>query len=425
MSENEVPSANLSEILFKPKHNYIETSLISNSGCPLPQIDGFHLMGSHFRALWYRPLNLYSWSYLGANNLDVEEALGNIVMAKGARTREECYDTIEQYGAGNWIYEFSAIAQKRVMQARLFEEAGQFDKASHQYRMASRYFAIASYPNLKGDVLAAQSSLLGRQAYRRIFNDTKCYCHYQEETFTVRGEKVTGYLHSVDNKTLQPCVVVVATYGSTSTDHYRLFSDHLRPLGMSLFVIDMPGMGAASKLVLDPNCSDVLEAAIEHLHTIKFIDSTAIGCYGNGFSTNPVARLALLRPDLIKAIVMLSPALHTTYVNHDVLNNMPLATRSSIANRLDQDASNWDVIVPQLQMLSLKKQGLIGYHATNKLPCLSIYTPLDLKFNDDRKAVETAFSNNENRVYKTLRVSEFVPKIYHDIADFFKVHLMG
>ena len=29
---------NLSEVLFKPKREWVETSLISNSGCPLPEI---------------------------------------------------------------------------------------------------------------------------------------------------------------------------------------------------------------------------------------------------------------------------------------------------------------------------------------------------------------------------------------------------
>ena len=47
-------------------------------------------------------------------------------------------------------------------------EDNKFELASHQYRMASRYFAIAAYPNLKGDVLAAESSMYGRKAYREF-----------------------------------------------------------------------------------------------------------------------------------------------------------------------------------------------------------------------------------------------------------------
>lgn len=426
MSDSTNNDVNLSEILFKPKHDYIETSLISNSGCPLPDIgDGLHMMGSHFRSLWYRPINRYTWTYLGANCLDVDLALSNIVMSKNPRTRAECFDTIEQYGPGNWIYEFSSIAQKRVMQARLFEESGNLEQASHEYRMASRYFAIASYPNLKGDVLAAQASLLGRKAYRKIFNEVSRTGHYQEEEFTFKGEKISGYLHCIDTKKLQPCVVVVATYESTSTDYYRLFKDYLRKMGIALFIIDMPGMGSAQKLVLDEQSSDLVEAAIEHLQKLKFIDTTAIGLYGYRFSANAAARLTLLRPDLVKALALVSPAIHSAYLNQKVLNSMSLATRSSLANRLNADASNWSVIVPQLQTLSLKVQGLIGYHASNKTPTLSIYTPVDLKYNDDRDMVSKAFSNNHDIVFKQMRVSEFVPRIFTEISEFFRKNLLS
>lgn len=383
------------------------------------------MMGSHFRSLWYRPINRYTWTYLGANCLDVDLALSNIVMSKNPRTRAECFDTIEQYGPGNWIYEFSSIAQKRVMQARLCEESGNLEQASHEYRMASRYFAIASYPNLKGDVLAAQASLLGRKAYRKIFNEVSRTGHYQEEEFTFKGEKISGYLHCVDTKKLQPCVVVVATYESTSTDYYRLFKDYLRKMGIALFIIDMPGMGSAQKLVLDEQSSDLVEAAIEHLQKLKFIDTTAIGLYGYRFSANAAARLTLLRPDLVKALALVSPAIHSAYLNQKVLNSMSLATRSSLANRLNADASNWAVIVPQLQTLSLKVQGLIGYHASNKTPTLSIYTPVDLKFNDDRDMVSKAFSNNHDIVFKQMRVSEFVPRIFTEISEFFRKNLLS
>lgn len=426
MSDSTNNDVNLSEILFKPKHDYIETSLISNSGCPLPDIgDGLHMMGSHFRSLWYRPINRYTWTYLGANCLDVDLALSNIVMSKNPRTRAECFDTIEQYGPGNWIYEFSSIAQKRVMQARLCEESGNLEQASHEYRMASRYFAIASYPNLKGDVLAAQASLLGRNAYRKIFNEVSRTGHYQEEEFTFKCEKISGYLHCVDTKKLQPCVVVVATYESTSTDYYRLFQDYLRKMGIALFIIDMPGMGSAQKLVLDEQSSDLVEAAIEHLQKLKFIDTTAIGLYGYRFSANAAARLTLLRPDLVKALALVSPAIHSAYLNQKVLNSMSLATRSSLANRLNADASNWAVIVPQLQTLSLKVQGLIGYHASNNTPTLSIYTPVDLKYNDDRDMVSKAFSNNHDIVFKQMRVSEFVPRIFTEISEFFRKNLLS
>lgn len=426
MSDNAVPDLNLSEVLFKPRADYIETSLISNSGCELPDLgDGTHLMGSHFRSLWYRPLNRFTWAYLGANNLDVDEALANIAISKNPRTREKCLDTVAQYGPGNWIYEFSNIAQRRVQRAKAMEEQGKLEEASHQYRMASRYFAIGAYPNLKGDTLAAQAALLGRVAYRKIFNNTELYGCYAEETFTVRGEKVTGFLHSVSKTDVHPCVVVVSSYGSTSTDYYRLFSDYLRKMGISIFVIDMPGMGASEKIQLDAHSSDVLEAAVHHLQEhVPYVDSSAIGALGFRFSANAVVQLSIMQPTLFKAVAVVSPALHSAFVDQELLNSMSLAARSSLANRLNLDASSWATIVPQLQILSLKKQGLITFNSKLKTDCLSLFMPIDLKFNDDHELIDRVFPNNINIVFKKVRVSEFAPKIFYNISEFFKDKLL-
>lgn len=426
MAETEVSDVNLSEILFKPKHDYVETSLISNSGCPLPEeIDGKFLLGSHFRSLWYRPLYLYTWAELGANNLDVEEALSKIMMGKNPRTRPTCFDTIEQYGAGNWIYEFCSIGQQRLNKGKEFEEQGDLSSASHQFRMASRYFAIAAYPNLKGDILSAQASLMCRIAYRRIFNDPQSFGHYSELTFKVRDSEITGYLHSPDNTNLHPCVVLVNSYGSTATDYYRLFDQYLRPQGIALFIVDMPGMGSAADIALDENSSDILEAAVKHLtEKVPFIDSTALGAVGIRLSANAVVRLSILQKNLFKAIVLISPFVHSCFINQPLLNSMPLSARSSLANRLNLDASHWDTIIPQLQTLSLKKQGLISYTSKVDIPCLGLYLPRETQFVDDSEIIEALYPKHSSKRFKRIRVADYSSTIYTEISEFFKSSLL-
>lgn len=426
MDNSDLSSSNLSEILFKPKYDYVETSVISNSGCALPDLgDGFHLMGSHFRALWYRPLNRFSWAYLGANCLEIDEALAHIVMSDNERSRDQCYDTVKQYGPGNWIYEFCTIGQKRLNQAREYEERGDLVQASHQYRMASRYFAIAAYPNLKGDDLAAQASLYGRRAYRKIFNDPVKHGHYAEQVFTVADEKVTGYLHSANNTDLQPCVIIVTSYGSTATDYYRFFSDYLRKEGIALFAVDMPGLGSASKIVLGADTSIVLEAAVEHLKKVPYIDSSALGAVGFHVSANAVARLAITHPNIFKAIALVSPALHNAFVNQELLNSMSLAARSSLANRLNLDASTWDTIIPQLQILSLRKQGLISRNSRVSTKTMTLMMPVDLKYNNDQDLIDQVFTNNKTLAFTKMRVSEFAPRIFTSACKFFSETLKG
>lgn len=426
MSDLTNNDVNLSEILFKPKHDYIETSLISNSGCELPpEPNDSFFQGSYFRSLWYRPLHLYTWTELGANNLDVEEALANIIMSQNMRTRPTCFDTVEQYGSGNWIYEFCTIGQKRLNLGQEKQEQGDLAEASHQFRMASRYFAIAAFPNLKGDILATQASLMCRLAYRKIFNEPSKYGFYSEETFKVRGEEVTGYLHSPDNTSLHPCVVMVNTYSTTATDHFRLFDMYLRPLGIALFIVDMPGMGSAGDIQLDEKSSDILEAAVEHLNSnVKFIDGSSLGAIGMRLSANAVVRLSIMNKDLFKAIALVSPFIHSSFINQDLLNALPLSTRSSIANRLNLDASHWDTIVPQLQILSLKKQGLITYSSKVETPCLNICLPFEAQFSDDKELVDNLYPNHETHVFKKVRVADYTNSIYSLFGEFFKKNLL-
>lgn len=393
MSESE----NLSEILFKPHQQYLETSLISNSGCPLPGLDeikGKELVEFGFNPHWYRPINRFEWTYLGGNLLDIDEALAQIATSSAERTRPELLDTVQIYGPGNWIYEFSAIAQKRVMLAKECAESGDHERAAHHYRMASRYFAIAAYPNLKGDTLASQAALLCRQAYRHIFEQSSTCGHYSEESFTVRKVKVQGFLHSPDNSSLHPCIIMVGRYEQTATDFFRLFNDYLRPEGFAIFVVDMPGMGSCQALTLDQNCSEVLEAAIDHLSNhVPYVDHTALGVMASGIGCMCAARTALMHPKLIKAMVLNNPQIDNLFVSKEILERLPLCLRSSIANRMEADASSWDYLMVQLQTLSLKKQGLLSMAHPCPVPILAMGSKTDPLTAADLHLLQTYFKD--------------------------------
>ncbi|WP_303963687.1 alpha/beta hydrolase [Succinatimonas hippei] len=419
MEENS--DLNLSQILFKPQPNYIETSLISNSGAAVPDIALRPYSGSGFHANWYRPLNRYMWSWMGGNPLDIEEALANIACSEEKRSRENMFDTVSLYGPGNWIFEFANIAQKRILKAKKAIEDNKYELASHHYRMASRYFAIAAYPNLKGDVLAAEASLYGRKAYREIFVNSKRCGYYSEEEFTVRGKKVIGYLHSPDNKDLHPCVVMLGAYDQTATDFFRIFNDELRPLGIAAFVVDMPGMGNSGNLVLDENYSEIAENAILHLkEKVSFIDSTKIGLFGLHLSAAAAVRLAVLRSDLVNGLVVLDPTVHNIFTNVNYLSDAPLCLRSSIANRLNADASNWDTLMPQLRILSLKQQGLLSASGKCPVNCCVAVSDGDRPLVDDAHAVADAFRHNDFVDFKEASADLSFARASKLVGKFFK-----
>ena len=65
---------NLSEVLFKPKFDYPETSMISNSGVELPFLTKQDRMLG-FNKHYYRALYRFLWGLSGGNPLDIDEAL--------------------------------------------------------------------------------------------------------------------------------------------------------------------------------------------------------------------------------------------------------------------------------------------------------------------------------------------------------------
>ena len=308
-----------------------------------------------------------------------------------------------------------------ALMAKKAIEDNKFELASHQYRMASRYFAIAAYPNLKGDVLAAEASLYGRKAYREIFVNSKRCGYYSEEEFTVRGKKVIGYLHSPDNKDLHPCVVMLGAYDQTATDFFRIFNDELRPLGIAAFVVDMPGMGNSGNLVLDENYSEIAENAILHLKEKgSFIDSTKIGLFGLHLSAAAAVRLAVLRSDLVNGLVVLDPTVHNIFTNVNYLSDAPLCLRSSIANRLNADASNWDTLMPQLRILSLKQQGLLSASGKCPVNCYVAVSDGDRPLVDDAHAVADAFRHNDFVDFKEASADLSFARASKLVGKFFK-----
>ncbi len=417
MSDNS-DTQNLSEILFKPHFNYQETSFISNSGCEIPCIkDEDDSLG--FSKDWYRPIRTFMWVFLGGNLLDIDEALANISTAQGERKRPECFDTIAQYGPGNWIYEFNAIAQRRVNLGADLEKQGEILKASHQYRMASRYFSIASYPFLRGDVLSSESLMHSRRIYKRMIEMDPTNGEISEETFSVKYQKVSGFLHLPDKTHVHPCVIMVSGYEQNVTDFYKFYNIYLRPKGIALFSIDMPGMGSCSKLTLSAESSSVVDAAISHLKNLKNIDSTHLGLCGMRTAGTACLRSAILNPSDIKAVSVIAPAVHSLFTDASLLNSLPLCVRSSCANRMGLDAASWDTIVPQVRVLSLKTQGLLSNSGKCPVPCSVFAVRNSLVSSEDIKLLEGTFKECRVDVQEKKGYSEFLLESLDQSAKFF------
>lgn len=78
-----------------------------------------------------------------------------------------------------------------------------------------------------------------------------------------------------------------------------------------MYVVEMPGIGACEKLNLNDHFSAVIEGSIEHLQTIKSVDSTNIGLFGSGIAGTACIRAAILHQQSVKALGLPAPYVHS------------------------------------------------------------------------------------------------------------------
>ncbi len=413
---------NLSEKLFKPKFKYPETSLISNSGCPLPKLEQ-KKGGLGFLKDWYRPVHRFWWTLGGGNILDIDECLSAIASSTQERSRSQCFDTVIEYGGGNWIFEFSKLAQERAMSGRAYKEAGDLEQASHEFRMASRYFSIASFPFLKGDVLAADALLLGRRTYRDMCECESNIVKLEEFKIQSAGTEVTGFLHLPNTSETHSCVILLCSYENSATDFYRFYKDKLQPYNIALLVLEMPGIGLSEKLTLQYSKLNLIDDAIEALQKHPNINSQSIGLLGIELGAYGCIRTAIMSPKKIKAITLIEPAVHSFFTDKNILESMPLAERSLYANRMNLDAAQWNLVIPQLKPFSLKEQGLLGRSGNNKVPCfVANFNVWSTK--EDLKLLEGNFKDFETLIFKGDSYSGFMNSAVSRSCEFLREHML-
>ena len=384
----EQESQNLSEILFKPKFNYPETSVISNSGCPLPELSREDLM--------------------------FENTPGS---------RPELFDTVSEYGSGHWTYEFCSIAQRRFNLANKCVENSDPAGASHHYRLAARYFSIAAYPYLKSDVLADNAEVLCRTAYRKMFEIDSTIGILQEHSFEVDGKKVSGYLHLPDLSQVYPCIVLLCNYESSISTHYRDVTKLLKEHQIAVFVIEMPGAGGCERLNLNDHMSAVVESSLDYLASLKYVDSANLGIMGIGISGTSCIRASVMKPDAIKAMALTVPFVHSFFTSREILNSLPLCLRSSLCNRLDLDASSWDLVIPRLKVFSLKEQGILSSSRRSRIPTLVNIYENSVVTKEDLQILENNFQDlTVNTGKASMGLAQFTLDSMQKITEFFVRH---
>lgn len=403
---------NLSEVLFKPTRKSLETSFVSNSVKELPVVEE----SSYYKQTrWYRTIHMSYWGWLGFDLIEVESALARIAASKLKRTREDVLDTVYEYGPGNWIYEFSMLGTKYSAMAKEIEASDSADKnkeAFRLFRLADLYYDLASYPHLRGDELGQQALVQHYINYRQAAKYAKG--DFIEIKFPV-GEKFgQAMIHTPDKTKKYPCVLVCSNYENLATEYLRFYQECLADLGIALIAIDMPGIGLNSSISLDADTAVVHEAALEYIvKHVPYIDKTKIGILAQRLGGNCAVRLMLTHPDDICCAYIVAPLMHEYFTNKEYLAKTPSMIRSTIANRLNFDAAQWENVMPQLQIFSIKKQGILVGRKTS-IPTIIVGRENDyLSVKGDINLAASVSSNAEIK-YLSNKTSY---NIFNDVID--------
>ncbi len=415
---------NLSEVLFRPTRKSLETSFVSNSVAQLPVVPVILKIHSEH---WFRLLHRVYWAWLGFDVIELSAVLAKIAASKNRRTRPEILDTVYEYGPGNWVYEFSMQGLKYAELAHKAEASDlpqeQKDhEAFKYYRLADLYYDLASYPHLRGDELGNQALVQHYLHYRKAARYT--IGDFSELKFPVGKKTGTMLIHTPDKTKCLPAVIICSNYENLATEYLRFYQEHLGLNNIAMIAVDMPGIGLNANITLEMNSAVIHEAAIDYIvDKVKYIDHHRIGMLGQRIGSNCVIHCMTTHSEYIKCALIAVPILHDILSNKSSLVKTPAMIRASFANRLNFDASNWENIIPLIQVLSVRRQGiLVGQKTSIPIKIISVKGDI-LSSEDDVKLATQVSSKSEVVKLKPAKAFDAFSEIIDLASEWFVKNL--
>ncbi|CDG22148.1 conserved protein of unknown function [Xenorhabdus poinarii G6] len=407
---------NLSESLFKPRFKQRETSTLVRYTCPQSGTASDSVLRSERRERWYRMINWLAWIWRGVNPLEIQDVLSRIAVTDAERSTEHLLDTVVGYRKGNWAFEWSQEAMHWQQEAL---NTGDVEKASEYWSKAATLYGIAAYPHLRGDELADQAIVLANKAYENAarFSDHEL----KKLVFRLEdGKSVTGLLH-IPSHIEEPCptIFVCASLDNVQSDFWRLFCEHLAPLGFAMLTVDMPSVGYSAKFTLTQDTCALHRQILQQLNRIPWIDHTRVGVFGFRFGANIAVRLAYLEPKLIKGVSVIGPIVHELLYDEKLQQKIPSMYIDVLANRLGIYHLDAERLRSELSCYSLKKQGLLGRRCT--VPMFSVYWEDDIfSPRKDSKLIAMSSMDGSLRAIPATPIYRGFNRSLHEISVWLK-----
>jgi esterase FrsA len=334
----------------------------------------------------YRLLHRDSWVELGLEEEDINTALAHMQQSEKSRYSDE-YDTVTEYGPGNWIYEFETYGDQYFQQAEEYEAKGENDAAKTYYIKSSMYYKVAAFPGVTRSWNPNHKEVI--HVYQKSLHAYEKYSQYlahpaEKVTVTIDGKEVFGYLHLPQLEEHEKAPLVILTNGTDFflTELY-LFVEKITASNLGVFVFDVPGIGASHEITLKPGdqAPELHRTFLKTLANDSRIDAQKIGFIGKSLGGNIASKLAFTESKHeVKFIVnYCGPIDKVAGVPLDVLKeNFPAMTFDALFARFyDTSEKNDDLMVSGIQELGLIHSEIIKEGTKTEIPILSVNTASD------------------------------------------------
>jgi len=223
----------------------------------------------------YFPEN-YPWSMAIVSAIGLSGAISEIDEA--CRFLREASLRNDHHAQQEWFESWKRVAERVEAVALAHEEAGQHMSAGNTFVRAGIYYFMAERMLLSVDPRKVQTYKQGLAAFKKGMRFQKEPVEWVEIPF--KNTSLPALFSAVPGKGRSPCIVHFGGFDSLKEFCYLFSARDFGRRGISLLVVDHPGVGEAlrlRKLYSGPDTEVPAAACVDYLETRADIDPERIG----------------------------------------------------------------------------------------------------------------------------------------------------
>jgi dienelactone hydrolase len=177
-----------------------------------------------------------------------------------------------------WLEAWKKVAERVESLAIAHEEAGHHLSAARKYRRAGIYYLMAERMLRRTDARKVQTYRMGLNAFKKGVQLQKDPIEWVEIPF--QGKFLPALFSKAPGRDRIPCMVHFDGFDWLKEFSYLLSAEEFRRRGISLLVVDHPGVGEALRLRNMPTAPDTevpAAACVDYLETRTDVDPDRIG----------------------------------------------------------------------------------------------------------------------------------------------------